>query len=114
MAKQNILYDINGIQICVGDKIAVVSSAGYGAPKYTLEQGTVIKLNGASIRYRTEQQVQYQKDYLKRNNLKQSPKNDHFFNTKQYTEQCVLVLEGEFIPKTKCNCGCKTKTSATP
>ena len=89
-----ILKDINDIQICVGDEVAVVSTAGYGAPKHTLEQGTVIRLNKSSISYRTKEQAKSFENFKKSSNYKKG--NDYFYSTKLYTDQCVLILKGEF------------------
>lgn len=91
--KQHIQYDVNGIQICVGDTI-VASDKCYGAPSHKIRKGVVTKINAASVNYKEEGK----------------PANWEYTLNRLYPDKTVLVLEGEFIPKTRCKCGQKATT----
>jgi hypothetical protein len=83
MGKEIIHKDIKGVQICVGDIVAS-SEGGYTCPNSRLVYGKVVKI--------TPKGIKIKQDSSKWTNQIYGP------------NQTTLILEGEFIPKTKCKC----------
>lgn len=84
MAKTQIIhYDKYGIQICIGDSI-IVAEGGYVNPPGRIVEGKVTKITAKGIKFKED--------------------NSNWNRQVYYTKYCVIIKEGEFIPKTKCKC----------
>lgn len=84
MAKeQEIIKDINGTQICVGDKVALLETSYGGKTRYILETGKVVKINSKSFKY-----------VLWRHRDRPTPE---YPPNRLHPSTTALVIDGEFV-----------------
>lgn len=80
--KTPVLKDIQGVQICIGDKVALIEKRYHGPPLYTMHLGKVVGFNQKSFKYVR---------WVDRD------KNVKYPSNRLYPAVSSLVIDGEFV-----------------